>query len=645
MEKKKNNAVEKTEDIANQNKKTTKENKKQSGSHKKATATKKNSQQKNKKQQINDKKLERQKIAEQKRKEKQLEREKQKQIKEQRKQEKEKQLAEKRVALARIKAHQKAERQKAKATRLREKNRRIMELKKRKQELKAQRQERREMLKKESKKERQARIAKEHAQKREHRENMRREQREKRQQIMQDKRFKREQKMQERQKNKDRRKGYGGWLAAVITLGVATLVLATALTFTFLMPSTEGNMLENAYQRSFYDTVEQVDNIDLNLSKVLASADNGAIQKYLVDTAINSELAESDIQQLPLEDQNKHYTTKLINQIGDYAKYLNNKLIDGQSLSQKDYEALENLYQANLILKQTLQQMISSMQDGYSFSKMLSANDDDIVLKGFNDMQNLSVQYPELIYDGPFSDGLNQREIKGLTGAQIDSAIARETFSKIFANYQLEEVKSVGESNGEIECFNVQSEIDGDILYAQISKTAGKLIMFSYAGSCNSTQCDKEQAIEKAEEFLSNLDMKDMKPVWINLANNVYTINFAFEQNGIIIYSDMVKVRVCAETQQVIGLEARSYYTNHVERAISKPALTKAQAVEKTTQTMNVKTARLVVVPIGTASERLCYELNGEYNGSTYYIYIDAISGKQVEMFKVIESTEGTLLM
>ena len=69
------------------------------------------------------------------------------------------------------------------------------------------------------------------------------------------------------------------------------------------MPTETDGMLESTYQKSFYDTVEQVNNIDLNLSKVLATNDTGAMQKYLVDTAINSELAENDLQQLPLQVQ------------------------------------------------------------------------------------------------------------------------------------------------------------------------------------------------------------------------------------------------------------------------------------------------------------------------------------------------------
>ena len=51
------------------------------------------------------------------------------------------------------------------------------------------------------------------------------------------------------------------------------------------------------------------------------------------------------------------------------------------------------------------------------------------------------------------------------------------------------------------------------------------------------------------------------------------------------------------------------------------------------------------MVPVGETSEKLCYEFTGTYDDSTFYVYIDALSGKQVQMFKVVESTEGTLLV
>ena len=542
-------------------------------------------------------------------------------------------LAKMREQKAREVSHKKAERQKLKMALIRQKRRLLDEKRKQKNEQKQQRLIEKQLRRNESKLERERRIKLE---------------REARKDKIMEKRMQKCKMLSEKQAkntNKKRDKKTGGLVTAVISLGIATLVLASVLTFTFLTPSEKDNMLESTYQKSFYDTVQQVDNIDLNLSKVLATKDQSAIQKYLVNTAINSELAENDLQQLPLQDQSKYYTTKLINQIGDYAKYLNNKLIDGGSLSKTDIQTLSSLYRANLELKQSLQNTVSSMSSDYAFSSMIGGGEGDLVISNFNQLQNLSVQYPELIYDGPFSDGQNEREIKGLNGAEITKEQAVELFRKIFAQMNLKDIKAVGESSGSIECFNVQGEKDGDILYAQFSKKGGHLIMFSFAGDCNETRFNDDEAIEKAQEFLFSLGLKDLKPVWINLANSVYTINFACEQNGVILYPDLIKIRVCSQTNMILGMEAKSYYSNHFERDIPTPKISKEKAKTFLSENLQIDSVRQALVPIGLKSERLCYEFFGTMDEQTYYIYIDAFSGKQVEMFKVVEGTEGTLLL
>ena len=538
---------------------------------------------------------ERKKLAQEKKRKRQEMREQKRQKRELIKAEREKAMAEKRVELARIKAHKKAEKEKAKATALREKNRKKAEYKEKRQQIKAEREKRRH---------------------------------------------------EAREKRKRERRGLGGWITAVVSLGIATLALASVLTFTFMTPSESDGMLESAYRKSYLGTVEQVENIDLNLSKAIATSDQSAMQKYLVDTAINSELAENDIQQLPIADESKYYTTKLINQIGDYAKYLNNKLANGEKLTEQDLSGLIGLRKANKTLKDALDRTTQKMQSGYSFSSLMQGGAGDLVIENFNELQNLSVEYPELIYDGPFSDGQVDRELKGLTGQEIDKATAREIFVKTFANYNLENVADAGEVvSGNLEAYNFSADKNGENLYAQISKKGGKLIMFAYAGSCKSTDISEQKAIERGQEFLEKLGITNMKPVWVNLANNVYTINFAYEQKGVIVYSDLIKVRVCAETDTVIGLEAKSYYTNHAERIISDPTITENQAEQKVSSNIDIENGRLVVVPIGISSEKLCYEFSGSMDGATYYVYIDATTGRQVEMFMVVDGTEGQLLM
>lgn len=533
--------------------------------------------------------------------------------------EREEDAAKNRVKIAEIKAHEKAEKEKRKLAYKREKERRKYERKERKEariaeknRLKAQEKAERNQIKKMKAENEQAY---------------------------------REQRRKDREKRRKAGGGFGGWLAAVISLGASSLVLATVLIVTLFVPSDKDRALESGYRKSFFDTVAQVDNIDLNLSKILATSEESGLQKYLVDTAINSELAENNLSQLPLEDESKFYTAKLINQVGDYTKYLNEKLVDGEGITAGERENLYKLYKAVGQLRESLQRTVGNMTTDFSFSSMLGGGDGNLVISEFNDLQELSVEYPELIYDGPFSDGKDEREIKGLSEKTVTEEEAEKVFVDIFSGFNLKNVKSAGKGEGNLSCFNFNAEVNGDNLYAQISERDGKLIMFAYSGSCMETVIDADTAESNALKFLGTLGIENMKAVWINLANNLFTINFASENNGVIIYSDLIKIRVCAETGKIIGMEATSYYTNHTERIIPSPLLSVSAAKNKVSDNITVLTSRLAVIPFGEKTEKLSYEFSGTYDGATYYVYIDAVTGRQIEMFKVIESTEGMLLM
>lgn len=620
MEEKKNNAVEKVEqaikDKPKQNNNTKKTNVNNKGKKKNLT---KNSQKKTnlqkRRQELKQKRMD--KLA--KREELKLERQKIK--------------AQKKLELNSIKAHKKAEKEKRKAVILRAKNAKRLEVKLERERIKQEREAKRQALKQETKAQRQQRLAKEKQEKLA----LKREK-------MQRRNERRREKAQERAKRRKENKGFGGWLAAVISLGVASLILASVLTYTLIMPSTEETLLEMAYKKAFYDTTAQVDSMDVNLSKVLATSDEGAIQGYLLDLAVESELAENNIQQLPLEDESKFYTTKLINQIGDFSKYLSKKIANGEKVTEADQELLVNLYQANLTLKNALLEVNEQSNGEFNFTAMANGSKNSFVTENFNKLQNLSVEYPELIYDGPFSDGKDEREIKGISGEQITPTEAISIFNKAFGTYGITDIEERGEATGIIECYNIVAQSDKGEIFAQVSKTGGKIIMFSIAGDCNSVEYSSEHAIQTASDFLESIGVMDMQEVWMNLSGNVYTINFAYSIKGIPVYSDLIKVRVCAQTDTVLGMEALSYYTNHTERIVSKPSLSKAQAVGKISTNIEVQNVRLAIVPFGESAEKLCYEIMGEYDGSIYYVYIDAVSGRQIEMFKVVESTEGTLL-
>lgn len=607
MEKKKNNAIEKVENTE----KEIKNNKKNSA--KKKNNVKKNSTKKTEKPvknsaEKNSKKLEREKRIKEKKQQKAQKRE-EMLLK---KAEREKIKAQKRVELAKIKAAKKAEREKQKASENRERSRKRALLKEKKAERKAKKEERKQDIK--AKK-------------------------------LEAKNQRKHDKQKDKQKNKQKKRGYGGWLAAVISLAITSLALLSALTYTVVSSPSLNGELEVIYRKSFLSTIEQVENIDVNLSKALMSKDTGALGLYLSDVAINSELAENEFSNLPISTEAREYASKVINQVGDYSKYLNKKIMRGESVTEEDFDNLTTLYAHNKTLKEYLSRAQKNMGDDYKFSLMKEDDENDALLMGLTELNNLSTSYPELIYDGPFSDGADRVEVKGLSGEELSFSEAKDVFTKTFGFLGITDVKEAGELNSTIPCYNFTGMVTGEELYAQISKVGGKVITFSYAGSCNAVNYHNAEVIDKANEFLAGLGFENMKDVWINLVNNVYTINYVFEDDGIIVYPDMVKVRICAETGSVIGLEASSYYTNHTERTIEDAKISKTDASKKVSDGLEISSVRKVIAPYGEKSEKLCYEFCGEMGEDVYFVYIDAITGNQIQMFKVINSEQGQLLI
>ncbi len=454
------------------------------------------------------------------------------------------------------------------------------------------------------------------------------------QRLRQEERIKRRREREWRYEEKHSKKS----VVAIVALALISFSLLIGLLVNEFVPSESQRLLEATYQKVYYDTVSEVDNMDLNLSKTLATKDKAQTQVYLTNLAVNSEVASSNLSSLPLEDEYRYNTLKTINQVGDYAKYLNKKLSGGGEITNEEYQSLYDLYVATVNLKNTLYQVLDG---GLDFSNMDKNN---ILTEKFSELENLSVEYPELIYDGPFSDGRAEKEVKGLTGQEVDEGTASKNLLSFFSEYDIKDIENKGKQESGIERYNFGATIKGQDIYAEVSVIGGKLIMFSREGTCKAVNYGEDQAIEKAERFLNKIGITDMKAVWSLFSNNVFTINFVYEKDGIIYYPDMVKVRLCSETLDVIGLEATSYYYNHTDRSAKEKGISEEDAKTKVSENIEIETSRIVVIPVGE-SEKLCYEFSGRYDGSTYYVYIDASSGAQVELFKVIKSGEGSLLM
>ena len=126
-------------------------------------------------------------------------------------------------------------------------------------------------------------------------------------------------------------------------------------------------------------------------------------------------------------------------------------------------------------------------------------------------------------------------------------------------------------------------------------------------------------------------------------AGGIATVNYAYVQDGITCYSDLIKVKVALDNGEVLGFETNGYLMNHSDRKIKKPELSEDEAENKVSSHLDVEESGLALIPKDSLEEVLCYEFTGSFGDKNFIIYINAENGREERILMLIESEEGIL--
>ena len=84
---------------------------------------------------------------------------------------------------------------------------------------------------------------------------------------------------------------------------------------------------------------------------------------------------------------------------------------------------------------------------------------------------------------------------------------------------------------------------------------------------------------------------------------------------------------------------------NHTNRDDLSASISENAARSKVNSNLQIESQKLALIPKEYGKETLCYEYKCTLDNSTYYIYINANTGEEEDVLKVIETTDGSLLM
>jgi spore germination protein len=420
-------------------------------------------------------------------------------------------------------------------------------------------------------------------------------------------------------------------------------------------------MLENEHQRSFYNLVENVENLSVLTSKSIVSGSPRQNIRLLSDIWWQANFAQDNLGQLPLSHVTLTRTQRFLTQLGDYAYTMAKNNADGRPMSSEQLKTLEELHnQTSQLSKDLIELQKQVAENGINWQEVrkkskekLDRESTNYLETNFTKINEQINQYPTLIYDGPFSDHLITKNPKGITGDPItwDDAkrIAREFVDiREGVDYLVAE-NGKSTQNAYIPVYSVRISPRvpsmGEVIYVDVSQQGGHVTMVMNSRSVGNAKIGLEEALKKAETFLSKTEFKSMVPTYSLRQENTLIVSFAYKEKDVIIYPDLLKVSVAMDNGQIIGFESTGYLMQHEERNLAEPKLTLEEAEQKLNPNLEVVSRRLTVIPLPTGKEALCYEFKSRYKEDNFLVYINAMDGTEEQILQLLHTPGGTWTM
>lgn len=395
--------------------------------------------------------------------------------------------------------------------------------------------------------------------------------------------------------------------------------------------------LNNLYEKSYYQLVNHTQNIRNGFDKLRVSEDKQQVMLQLVNIKAEADMAEENAGLISREEGMSSEYIKIINQVSDYSAYLMHEIQMGKMIDNDERDTLEKLYQCvnnlNTLMAQGQMDIVAAIDAGSGIEGIR-----------FPEMENAVLDYPVLIYDGPFSETVYNRDPVDVKGQQLKWEEGVPIVAK-FLNIDESLVEQGTNCKGLFATWGYKVTDGENVKYVGITQTGGNVLTVTGYTPSGEPMLSHEKCKKKAAEFLKNNGYESMQLTYYQIDEGEVTYNFALNKEDVICYPKLIKVKISMVDGSVTGFDAQNYYTETKDKISFEPTLTLEEAREQVTSRLQIKNERLAIIPGNTNNQILCYEFQGVLNDLTYIIYIDAQTGKEAKIFKLIENESGSLVI
>lgn len=389
---------------------------------------------------------------------------------------------------------------------------------------------------------------------------------------------------------------------------------------------------------------ESLDSISVSLSKSLYSADKNALSKTGNELCRQAAAAKESLSLLSPDSELCNELYMFLSQVGNYTLALSQ---GEEKINAEQTKALKELYAYAKGVADGMNEICYDYYNGdVSFGDALgnlekntAAPDADFYNRVYDTAQTLT-DYPTLVYDGPFADNISSGGSEFLENEkEITSEEAAARAAELLG-IQANTLKKEESVNGQLELYSF-SRGKTDIT---VTKKGGYLCSVLSDSLAYEETISTDEAIKRGEEYLKRLGYENMKSSYYSTYDGICTVNYAYEDEGVICYADLIKVSISLDTGKLVALDAKPFLLSHSEREKPGELVSAKEARKLLSSALVAIDARLARIPLDTGKEALCYEFHcKDGEGQEVLVYLDAYTGQQRDLLILLYSDGGIL--
>lgn len=406
---------------------------------------------------------------------------------------------------------------------------------------------------------------------------------------------------------------------------------------------------ENKYMAAFHRLKWTSENVEERLALLMAAGDPQMQETLLADLRVYSAQAVEHMASLPFLTLETPRIQQFLNDLRQRSDEMHHKLANGDALGEAERAQLQELRQQAVHFEAQLSDLLGLVGNNMlRWQQTVRVTSPAETGQATTPITQSVVELDQKLQAPPGEEGAlapgggPMAMPKISPGPRVDQATAFAAVRR-FVDMPLKGepvLQGTSDPEDRVQEFSLYfiqaTKENGLVMNFGVSVHGGHVLYMLDGRPVTKKEQGPDELVDRARQMLQKRGYSDLEFVSAVENDGTLLMEFAPKEGGVAMHVQMIKIMLAMDNGELVGFDARNYWTNRQPRSLSAPAISAAEVVGRVSPQLQVTGQPvLALVADRRARERLVWEVRGTVADQRYRIFLDAADGREVSLLRV----------